>query len=234
MALSADMIGIAMTNTAALGVPTFGSAARFGTNPLAFAAPADREGAFVLDMSTTVVTRGKLEVYGREGRNLPEGWAVDLRGRPASEPAATLDDMQERRGGGILPLGGLGTGLGGHKGFGLAVMVDILCAILSGAAFGAGVYDSPSSSARVSHFFGALRIASFRDPREFRRDMDRMLAELRSTPPAAGQERVWFAGLPEAERETESDRLGVPLPAKTRDSLISIGKDLGIAEPPTV
>jgi LDH2 family malate/lactate/ureidoglycolate dehydrogenase len=231
MALSEDMIGIAMTNTAALGVPTFGAAAMFGTNPLAFAAPADREGAFVLDMSTTVVTRGKLEVYDRQGRDLPEGWAVDRNGQSASDPAATLHDMQERLGGGILPLGGLGTGFGGHKGYGLAVMVDILCALLSGAAFGAGVIDSPSSSARVSHFFGALRIAPFRDPAEFRRDMDRMLAELRATPHAAGRDRVWFAGLPEAERERESGELGVPLLPATWAAIRAIGEDTGIKAP---
>ena len=83
LALGEDMLGIAMTNTAALGVPTFGSRAMFGTNPLDFAAPAGAEGAFVLDMSTTVVTRGKLEVYERLGRSLPTGWAVDERGLPA-------------------------------------------------------------------------------------------------------------------------------------------------------
>ena len=88
-----DMLGIAMTNTAALGVPTFGRQVMFGTNPLAFAAPADRERAFVLDMSTTVVTRGKLEVYDRMGKPLPEGWAVDKRGKAARDPQALLDDM---------------------------------------------------------------------------------------------------------------------------------------------
>ena len=132
LALSHDMIGIAMTNTAALGVPTFGRQAMFGTNPLAFAAPADKERAFVLDMSTTVVTRGKMEVCDREGKPLPQGWAVDKAGRPATAPRAILDDMQERRGGGILPLGGAREEFGGHKGYGMAVMVDILCAALAG------------------------------------------------------------------------------------------------------
>jgi LDH2 family malate/lactate/ureidoglycolate dehydrogenase len=139
-----------------------------------------------------------------------------------------LDDMQERRGGGMLPLGGLGTMFGGHKGYGLAVMVDILCAVLCGAPFGLDVYDTPTSSARVSHFFGAIRIDCFRDPREFRRDMDAMLLALRGSPPAEGEERVWYAGLPESEREAENLRRGVPVLRKTLDGLRAIGRDCGI------
>ncbi len=231
MALAHDMLGVAMTNTAALAVPTFGRMAMFGTNPIAFAAPAARERSFVLDMSTTVVTRGKLEVYERLGKGLPDGWAVDKTGRTARDARSMLDDMQSRAGGGMLPLGGLGTGLSGHKGYGLAVMVDILCAVLCGAPFGLDVYDTPTSSARVSHFFAAIRIDAFRDPREFRRDMDRMLAELRACPPAEGESRVLYAGLPEAEREEESARRGVPLLSKTLDGLAAIGKELGIPAP---
>ena len=228
MALPRDMIGIAMTNTAALGVPTFGTRAMFGTNPLAFAAPAGEEVAFVLDMSTTVVTRGKLEVYDRMGESLPSGWAVDGCGRPATDPASTLQGLQDRAGGGILPLGGLGKALGGHKGYGLAVMVDILCACLSGASFGADVRDTESSSARVSHFFGAIRISSFRDPAEFRRDMDEMLRSLRACPPAEGEEKVYYAGLPEREAEEESSRLGVIVSAQTLRSLLALGRDFGV------
>jgi L-2-hydroxycarboxylate dehydrogenase (NAD+) len=233
MALPKDLIGIAMTNTAALGVPTFGRQVMFGTNPLAFAAPADRERAFVLDMSTTVVTRGKIEVYGRLGQELPDGWTVDTTGRSAKNARTLLDDMQHRKGGGILPLGGLGKEFGGHKGFGLAVMVDILCAVLCGAPFGTAVFDTASSSARVSHFFGAIDIGCFRDPREFRRDMDSMLAELRNAPPAEGEDRVYYAGLPEFEMEEECQRIGVPLLRETYDDLGRLGAEHGIEPPPT-
>jgi L-2-hydroxycarboxylate dehydrogenase (NAD+) len=231
MALAEDMIGVAMTNTAALGVPTFGRLAMFGTNPLAFAAPADREHGFVLDMSTTVVPRGKLEVYDRLGKELPVGWAVDKTGRSAKQAHSLLADMQNQLGGGILPLGGLGTAHAGHKGYGLAVMVDILCAVLCGAPFGTDVYDTPTSYARVSHFFGAIKISSFRDPREFRRDMDRMLCSLRTSPPAEGEQRIYYAGLPEYEKETESLRLGVPLSRQTYRHLCSIGGELDIEAP---
>jgi LDH2 family malate/lactate/ureidoglycolate dehydrogenase len=142
MALDEDMLGIAMTNTAALGVPTFGRRVMYGTNPLAFAAPADEERAFVLDTSTTVVTRGKIEVYERLGKELPMGWAVNKTGQPASDAQAILDDMFHRVGGGILPLGGAGEEFGGHKGYGLSIMVDILCAVLCGAPFGPDLSDT--------------------------------------------------------------------------------------------
>ena len=230
MALGEGMIGIAMTNTAALGVPTFGAASMFGTNPLAFAAPAGREVAFVLDMSTTVVTRGKIEVCAREGRELPEGWAVGPGGEPARDAPAAVKALQAATGG-ILPLGGAGTLYGGHKGYGLAVMVDILCAVLSGGPFGAAIKDTATSSARVSHFFGALDIAAFRDPGEFRADMDAMLAELRACPPCLGEERVYFAGLPEFEAEKESGTRGVPVSAASWASMQEIGSRLGVAPP---
>lgn len=232
MALPEDMLGIAMTNTAALGLPTFGRVAMYGTNPIAFAAPADEERAFVLDMSTTVVTRGKIEVYERLGKELPEGWALDRYGRPAKDAHSLLEDMLYRVGGGILPLGGAGEEFGGHKGYGLAIMVDILCAVLSGAPFGPALSDTPESSGRVSHFFGAIRVDIFRDPGAFRRDMDRMLRALRECPPAEGATRVYFAGLKEFEHEDECRRLGIPILARTYSQLCAIGNEYGVTPPP--
>jgi L-2-hydroxycarboxylate dehydrogenase (NAD+) len=234
MALDKDMLGIAMTNTAALGVPTFGRQVMFGTNPLAFAAPADKERAFVLDMSTTVVTRGKIEVYERLGKELPQGWAVDKTGRSAREPQSLLDDMSRRLGGGILPLGGEGELFSGYKGYGLAIMIDILCAVLCGAPFGPDLADTATSSARVGHFFGAVRIDRFRDPLAFRRDMDRMLEGLRNCPPAEDEERVYFAGQKEFEHEAECLRLGVPILGKTYDQICEIGGEYGVAALPVL
>jgi L-2-hydroxycarboxylate dehydrogenase (NAD+) len=234
MALDKDMLGIAMTNTAALGVPTFGRQVMFGTNPLAFAAPADRERAFVLDMSTTVVTRGKVEVYERLGKELPQGWAVDRTGRSASDASSLLDDMFHRVGGGILPLGGEGEEFSGYKGYGLAIMVDILCGVLCGAPSGPDLADTATSSARVGHFFGAIRVDAFRDPKAFRQDMDRMLEGLRNCPPAEGQERVYFAGQKEFEHEAECVRLGVPILKQTYEQICKTGSEQGIAGPQAV
>lgn len=231
LAMDRNMLGVAMTNTAALGVPTFGRQASYGTNPLAFCAPADTETAFVLDMSTTVVTRGRVEVFEGQGRDLPLGWAVDKTGRSAQDPGQILDDMANRIGGGMLPLGGEGETFGGHKGYGLAVMVDILCAVLAGAPFGRDIRDTATSSARVSHFFGAIRIDGFRDPSDFRRDMDTMLKRLRQSSPAAGCERVYFAGQKEFEKERECRTKGVPLLRHAYQSLCDIAREEGLVPP---
>ena len=231
MAMEAGMLGLAMTNSAALGVPTFGRQVMYGTNPIAFAAPADKERGFVLDMATTVVTRGKIEVYDRLDKPLPSGWAVDKTGRPATDARAILDDMFHRAGGGIMPLGGDGELFSGYKGYGLAIMVDILCAVLCGAPFGPGVADTATSSGRVSHFLGAIRIDTFRDPGEFRQDMDRLLQGLRDCPPAEDAERVYFAGQKEFEAEDKSLEQGVPVLAKTYDQIKEIGARYGMAPP---
>lgn len=234
MAMEHNMLGIAMTNSGALAVPTFGCRPMFGTNPLAFAAPAGKEKGFVLDMSTTVITRGKVEVYDRLGKELPLGWVVDRTGCPATDPAAILQDLSNRTGGGILPLGGEGEQFGGHKGYGLAIMVDILCAVLCGAPFGPAVADTKNSSARVSHFFGAVSIDHFRNPDEFRQDMDNMLVNLRDSQPAEGCERIYYAGQKEFEEEEQSCREGISLLEKTYNELGSIGSRLGIPVPQLV
>jgi L-2-hydroxycarboxylate dehydrogenase (NAD+) len=234
MAMRQGMLGLAMTNSAALGVPTFGRQVMFGTNPIAFAAPADQAPGFVLDMATTVVTRGKIEVYDRLKKPLPAGWAVDKTGRAAVDARSLLDDMWHRIGGGIMPLGGDGELLSGYKGYGLAIMVDILCAVLSGAPFGPAVADTATSSGRVSHFFGAIRIDAFRDAAVFRQDMDTMLRQLQESPTAEGAERVYYAGLKEFEAEAESERQGVALLDKTYQQICEIGQERGIAPPPLV
>jgi LDH2 family malate/lactate/ureidoglycolate dehydrogenase len=206
----------------------------YGTNPIAFAAPADQEQGFVLDMATTVVTRGKIEVYDRLEKPLPSGWAVDKTGQPAEDARSLLDDMWHRIGGGIMPLGGDGELFSGYKGYGLAIMVDILCAVLCGAPFGPSVADTATSSGRVSHFFGAIKIDAFRDAASFRQDMDHMLRQLRESPPAEGADRVYYAGLKEFEAEKESARRGVTLLCKTYDQICGIGQEQGITPPPLV
>lgn len=231
MALEKDMIGIAMTNTAALGVPTFGRDVMFGTNPIAVAVPSSKEIPYCLDMSTTVVTRGKVEVYDREEKTLPAGWAVNENGVTAGDAGDLLNKMLLRVGGGIMPLGGEGESFGGHKGFGLAILVDILTAVLSGGDFGPDVADSEATSARVSHFFGAIKISHFREPELFKADMDKMLGQVREAKPADGQERVYYAGLKEAENEIKSGRSGVPVSDKVWKQVCEFGSTLKLQTP---
>jgi LDH2 family malate/lactate/ureidoglycolate dehydrogenase len=231
MAAREDMIGIALTNTAALGVPTFARTAMFGTNPIAFAAPAGDGRLFSLDMATTTVTRGAVEICEREGKKIPPGWAVDTGGRATDDPARLLEDMLYLRGGGLLPLGGEGAVSGGYKGYGLAVMVDILTALTSGGTFGADVRDSAVTSARVCHFFMALRIDLFRDPAAFKRDMSRMLDALAGLTPAEGRERVYYAGLRGREAEERSNREGVPLAKDVWETIKTSALSLGVPVP---
>lgn len=227
MAIEHGMIGLALTNTAALGVPTNGLEARFGTNPIAFAAPAEKEVPFVLDMSTTVVTRGSIEICHKTQQPIPVGWAIDKDGAAPESPMAFLDDLLELKGG-ILPLGGDGVIHGGHKGYGLAVMVDILSAVLPGGSFGTQVRDTKETASSVSHFFLALDISAFRPLDGFCRDMDTLLSTLRKTKPKSGVEGVVYAGLLAHEREQKANQKGVPLLPQVLQELLRLGRELGL------
>jgi LDH2 family malate/lactate/ureidoglycolate dehydrogenase len=169
-------------------------------------------------MATTTVTRGAVEIAAREGSRLPQGWAVGRDGRSTDDPYGLLDDMLCLRGGGLLPLGGEGEA--GYKGYGLAVMVDILCALTSGGLFGADVRDTEETSARVCRFFMAMDIAMFRDIEDFKRDISLMLGRLRSMEAAEGASRVYYAGLKAHENEAESNLKGVPLSEDVWQSLL--------------
>ncbi|MDR0411578.1 MAG: Ldh family oxidoreductase [Treponema sp.] len=219
MAAREDMLGVALSNTAALGVPTFAKKAMFGTNPIAFSAPGHDGNLFSLDMATTVTTRGVIEMLEKEGKQVPPGLAVDADGKPAVDPTSLLDDMLYQRGGGLLPLGAERNIASGYKGYGLAVMVDILTALCSGGVFGEAVRDSAVTSARVCHFFMALRIDIFRNIEEFKNDMDKMLTALRETSPSEGANRVFYAGLKEQEALAASGKDGIPVPKSIWEDL---------------
>jgi L-2-hydroxycarboxylate dehydrogenase (NAD+) len=229
MALEHDMIGLAMTNTAALVVPTSGLEARLGTNPIAFAAPAGSEAPFALDMSTSVVTRGTIEICARLNEPIPEGWAVDHNGESPRQAFQFLDDLLSFKGG-ILPLGGRGVLHGGHKGYGLAVMVDILCSLLSGGAFGTQVRDTKETAACVNHFFMAVKIDAFRKSADFKNDMDVMLKTLRETKPEAGVEKVVYAGIEAHALEMKALNEGVPLLTGVFNELNKLARTAGVDE----
>jgi len=232
MALEHDCIGISMTNAAVLAVPTFGRDAMLGTNPIAVAAPAGQERPFVLDMATSTVPRGKLEVYHRLEKPVPLGWATDETGTPTTDAGRVLENFKRRAGGGLLPLGGAGESLGGHKGYGLALLVDVLCAILSGAAYADLVYPEdergkPLPSA-IGHFFGAWRVDAFRPAAEFKAAMDDLQQRLKSAPKAEGQTRIYIHGEKEYEEAERRSREGIPLNPKVAADLRAIAGELGV------
>ena len=184
MALPHEMVGIAASTTARYAVPTFGRDILLGANPFAVAVPTNEEPPFVLDLATTTVPWEKLEARRKEGEPIPESWS--------------LDDA-------LLPLGGAGIERGGHKGYGLGLLVDILAAILSAGTLGT---DLPLGSeeplpGKLSHFFGAFRIDGFRDAAAFKNDMDALLRDHKRSEKAPGHLRIYLAGEQSHERSME-------------------------------
>jgi LDH2 family malate/lactate/ureidoglycolate dehydrogenase len=235
MAMEKDMIGICSTNAEVLVVPTFARNAVLGTNPIAIAVPAGQERPFVLDMSTSTVTRGKLEVYARLEKPIPLSWATEEGGMPTDDPARVLKNIMKRSGGGLLPLGGALEETGGHKGYGLALAVEVFSAVLPGALYANKVYPkdrrgSPLPSG-IGHFFGAMRIDAFRPKNEFKKDMDNLIRILRNAPKAKGASRIYIHGEKEFEEEERLAKSGIPLLPKVVDDLKNIAKELGISEP---
>ncbi len=225
MALPHDMIGISSTDSIHFAVPTFGRDRMQGTNPFAVAIPAGEEDPFVLDFATTTVTYGKLEVYERRGKKLQPGWAVDGEGKPTDDPGA-------RHWGALLPLGGFGTEHGGHKGYGLGALSEILCAVLSGAPFGTdlSVIEGPEHPGGVTgHFFGAIRIDVLRDLTEFKRDVDAALRAYKTSTPIAGYERVKVAGEVEYENAAAYKVHGIPHVERVWEDLDKLADEIGIA-----
>jgi len=218
IALEHDMIGISLTQ-GGKGVVAPGSRGKgVGLNVISVAVPAKEEAPFVLDMCTGVVAGGKLELAARNNTPIPEGWAVDMDGNPVTEVAKAI--------GGILPLGGTPQ-LGSYKGFGLTVVVDILCSTLSGGLSVLEKESGPSTRGKANHFFGALRIDGFMPADEFKERMDAMIKAHHELPKAPGVDRIYLAG--EVEQETERQRRqGIPLHPSVLASLQEIAKELNI------
>lgn len=222
LALEHDLIGISSTNSARYGAPTYGKSLMLGTNPWAYAVPAQNEPAFVLDFATTTVTRGKLEVHERKEKPLNPGWAIDAGGRETLSAVEALT-------GSLLPLGGFGVDNGGHKGYGLGLLCDIMCGVLSGGAFG---NDLPIMSAtergKISHFFGAIDINAFRDVAAFKADMDVELRAFKDSEKTPGEGRIYVAGEIEHEKTLANRAGGVPVHVKVWQALEKLAAELGV------
>jgi LDH2 family malate/lactate/ureidoglycolate dehydrogenase len=216
LALPHDMIGIAMTNASRQVVPTFGRDARFGTNPICFAVPAENERPFVLDMATNTAAAGKLELAVRLGKSIPTGWALNEKAEPTTDPKVA---QRARR---LLPLGGSRES-GSHKGYGLGILVEILCGVLTGTVTALNANQEPRG-----HFFGAIDPSSFRPAAEFKRDMDRLIRELKSTPPVEGESRVYVAGEIEFETAEERAERGIPLHRSVLKGLREVSEQVGV------
>ncbi|MCJ7447034.1 MAG: Ldh family oxidoreductase [Bacteroidales bacterium] len=229
MALRYDMIGICLTNANPLVAPTFSISRMMGTNPIAVAIPALKQPPFVADFATTPIARGKLAVAEKKGEKVALGLVQDKTGKPSDDPAIL------KSGGSMLTLGGDRLH-GSHKGYCLSAIVDIFCAVFSGANFGPYVPPSvaylPVLDKKVGegtgHFFGAMRIDAFQTAHEFKTKMDEWIETFRSAKPAEGQDRVLIPGDPEREAEKRIMKEGINLVPAIKDDLISIAKELKI------
>jgi LDH2 family malate/lactate/ureidoglycolate dehydrogenase len=197
LALEEDMVGMAMTVGGLSVVPTFGSKPMVGLNPLAVAAPARHEAPFLFDASMSSVAGNKIRLARRLGAPVAGGWIARPDGTPVMDEEPVPDNFL------MLPLGATRE-IGSHKGYSLAVMIDILCGLLAGTGPGFQTVGT------VSHHFLAYRIDAFTDVDTFKDQMDTYMKALRETPPAPGHERVYYAGLPDAEAEADRHANGIP------------------------
>lgn len=229
-ALPHEMIGLSMTNTTKLVAPLWGRERMLGTNPISIAFPGLIEPPIVIDLATSAAAYGKIEMANRLNEAVPEGWIIDKEGKSTTAPS----DMVE--GGALLPLGSTRE-LGGHKGYALASMVDILSAVLSGANWGpfappfALRQEMPERSVGkgIGHFFGAWEIDGFMEVDEFKKRIDEWVSVLRTTKPVKGKAAVLIPGDPERREEAIRKQNGIPLTKKVIEELKTISKQTEVS-----
>lgn len=230
-AVERGYIGISMTNSERLVAYVNTTARCLGTNPIAVGIPRRVPPPILFDSATAVVPVGKIEVYARLGKRVPEGWVIDHEGRMLSGDAARI--ISEIRAGraAILPLGGLGEEFGGHKGSGLAFIIDVISGVLSGAAWGIHVgYTVDTVPANVGHAFSAVDIDAFMPKEEFYERIESYVSELKSFRKHPDADRVWLPGEKAWSTMMTRLRIGVPVHIKVCEELESIAKNLGLSE----
>jgi len=226
MASKRGLIGFSCTNSEAIMVPTYARKAMLGSNPIAIAAPADPY-PFFFDASTTVVTRGKLEMYNKMGKPLPQGWALDETGSPSDEAPRVLSNIVGKNGGGIMPLGGSTEQLGSHKGYGWGMVAELFSSILS-----QGVTSNEcctfADRTGICHGFAAINPALFGDPQAIRQHFSDYLEELRNAPLAEGAERIYTHGEKEVAAAADRRENGVPVNDGTMVELLDLCEYLNL------
>jgi len=212
MAVRENMIGITGTNARPSIAPTFGVENMLGTNPMTFGIPSDESFPFLLDCATSITQRGKIELYAREGKNLPKGWVINENGESKTKSSEVLEDLIAGKAA-LTPLGGVGEETGGYKGYGYATVVEILSAALQQGSFMKmlnGIKDGKKVPYSVGHFFIVIDISAFTDPEDFKKTTGHILRELRASKKMPGQTRIYTAGEKEYDTWLERKDKGVP------------------------
>ena len=212
-------MGFSCTNSEAIMVPTNGRMAMLGSNPIACAFPAEPYD-FFFDASTTVVTRGKLEMYNKEGKPLPEGWALNAAGKSSTSAPEVLANIVGKKGGGIMPLGGATERLGSHKGYGYGMLCEIFTSILSMGA--TSNYCMVGGKGNICHGFAAVNPAFFGDPEAIKGHFSQYLRELRESPKAEEQTRIYTHGEKEAAAVKERMASGIPVNDNTMAEVLEM------------
>jgi L-2-hydroxycarboxylate dehydrogenase (NAD+) len=212
MAVRENMIGITGTNARPSIAPTFGVENMLGTNPMTYGIPSDESFPFLLDCATSITQRGKVELYAREGKDLPKGWVIDENGESKTNSAEVLNDLISGKAA-LTPLGGVGEETGGYKGYGYATVVEIFSAALQQGAFMkmlSGYNDGKKIPYSIGHFFIVIDISAFTDPVDFKKTTGDILRELRASRKMPGQSRIYTAGEKEYDTWIERKDKGVP------------------------
>jgi len=225
MAEREGLASFSMTNTGPIMVPTFGREMMLGTNPLAFCMPAEPY-PFWFDASTTVVTLGKVEVYDKRGKPMPQGWTIDGKGEACQDASRANAGILAGDMGGILPLGGAGEVTGGHKGYGLGVMVEALTGVLAQGMTSPEMCGAHGD--HTCHFFMAFDPAMFGNPKEIRARMSLYLRRLRESEKIPGCSRIYTAGEKAFEMMKERLVKGIHVEEKTLAEVRLIARELGV------
>ena len=225
MAAKEGLCAFSMTNTGPIMVPTFGREMMLGTNPIAFCMPADPY-PFWFDASTTVVTLGKVEVHAKRERPMPEGWTIDADGEISTDAGKMNKSILAGDMGGILPLGGAGETHSGHKGYGLAIMVEALTGVLAQGLMSPEMQGAHGD--HTSHFFLAFDPGMFGEPDAIRAQMSRYLKMLRESEKLPGESRIYTPGEKAFESMHRRMREGIPVEEKTLAELRAIAAELGV------
>lgn len=226
MACDQGLIGFAMTNSEAIMVPTFSRLAMLGSNPIAMSMPAEPY-PFFFDASTTVVTRGKLEVYNKNGKELPNGWALDKNGKGSSDASDVLKNIVAKAGGGIMPLGGEFEQTGSHKGYGYGMVCEIFCSILS-----LGITSNHThinGKGGTCHGFAAIDPKIFGDPEKIKEHLSTLLEELRNAPKAEGADRIYTHGEKEIFAYADRMKNGIDVNINTVIEMMDFCKFVGLS-----
>ncbi len=230
MATKEGMIGFVTTNTRPAVPPTFGVEPMLGTNPLTYGAPTDEEFPFLIDCATSIIQRGKVEVYNRMEKPLPKGVIISNNGNSKTDAGVVLDKLINRSAA-LLPLGGEGEDTSGHKGYGYATFAEILSAALQDGIYlkdTAGIEENGQNRLKVGHFFLAINIESFIPVKRFKKIAGNIMRILRSSKKAPGKSKIYTAGEKEYYAEKEKEREGIPLNKSLQKDIKMMQHELGL------